>query len=136
MPEFSGSIVSPGLDAAVEVLARMAKDDRELRILRAQNAPMAVGYEQGTLTATLMRVIADAQSGSSTYSFLAVFFDEASGKGRYQIVPGQLPSAAGSGLPIPSGGSVIYIAGAVNIQQFKMIAETGQTLNYAWVLFV
>lgn len=137
MPDFSGSVSLPGLARLVQILEAFADGDARLRLLQAQNAPQAKVQVNVTVDDSTVVVIDAAQSGARDFAFLLVAFDENSGAGRYSIMDGVTPLADGSsGLPIVSGGGVVQVQGSANIKAFQMIAETGQSLNAAYVAFI
>jgi hypothetical protein len=94
----------------------------------------ALFYEQGNVVDTAITVVARVQAQAESYSIMIIQFSETSGRGRYQMT-GANPTAAGVGMPIISGGTQLTIRGVDNINNFKMIAETGQAMQYNALLF-
>lgn len=124
----------PGLAKLVAMLGAFVRDDKDLRLEQAKNAPQASYFGQQTVTSAAVFEIPEATSEAQGFSGAVIFLDAASGAGRYTI-HGTPPTAAGRGIPIPAGGAVIDIDGTVNVTRFKVIAETGQTLNLTYQLF-
>jgi hypothetical protein len=151
--ELFGKVFGPQLDAieshirrAVDVLIAFFKGDRELRAAQAANEPLAEGMQQGSNVngtdtisiptgsvqqQTPFTTFLDGQDTTAKkYSYIVVIIEGASGAGRYSLQKGNVPTQAGAGHSIPSGGTVLTIPGTVNIANFKMCPETGQTLTY------
>jgi len=130
-----GTLRSEVWDKILDVLQRFVEARADLRQEQSKNAPFPDVMVNGTVVATAVTVFSEAVSGQQTYSFAVVVFSEAAGAGRYSI-NGLAPKADGTvGIPIPSGFSTITIFGYRAIQSFQMIAETGQTLPFAYQLF-
>jgi len=131
------SVQIPGLAKLVAQIAALLRNDAEVRAEQANNAPQASDFDDQTATgitgATIYK-ITPALSGSKRYYQLVLTFNAASGSGRYRM-DGPAPQPA-VGIPIPSGGVVLTITGAANIQNFQMIAEAGQTLTFSRYLFI
>lgn len=127
---------APGLAKLAAQLALLLRQDAELRAQQANNAPQASAFDQpsGGVTGATEYNITEAQAASKNFYQLVITFDATSGSGRYRI-DGASPTPAGAGVGIPSGGVVLTITGANNIRNFKMVAETGQTLKFARYLF-
>lgn len=123
---FEPTIYSPGLEEIVRLLRLTAGDPSQ--------TDKAVFYEQATVGATSVVRIARVAAAAESFSILMITFSETSGRGRYQITGGE-PTAAGVGMPIISGGTTLIIKGVDNINNFRMIAETGQTMEYNALLF-
>lgn len=122
-------------DQILLVLQRFVEQRADLRQQQSRNAPVPDVMVNGTVTDAAITIFAEAKSGQQVYSFAVVVFSEAAGAGRYSV-NGLQPKADGTiGIPIPSGFSTITIIGYQSIQQFQMIAETGQTLPFAYQLF-
>lgn len=151
------SIHSAALAKLVEDLDLFVRSDVGLRLIQSGQAPQNVkawygntysGLAQGVLpnagnnfvggalsATTPFQPLADPNYQGSPYSYLLFITDENSGKFRYTI-DGTFPKADGSvGLPGYSGGAVVPVYGAGNIQNFRAIAEAAATVNYAAVLF-
>lgn len=128
-PVPGGMLPSAYVPALVEIieLLRLSAGD-------PSKTDKALFYEQGSVADTAVSVITRVASQAESYSVLIVQFSETSGRGRYQIT-GANPTAAGVGMPIISGGSQLTIRGVDNINNFKMIAETGQAMQYNALLF-
>lgn len=77
--------------------------------------------------------IADAQDESQDFSIAELTFTSGSGSARYSMT--RIPTAAGFGVPFAAGGGRITIRGTWNIRKFQIIAETGQTLSFTYVLY-
>jgi hypothetical protein len=116
----------PALIEIIELLKLNAGDPAK--------ADKALFYEQNTVADTAVVKLTRTQAQAENYSILIVTFSETSGRGRYQIT-GSDPTAAGVGMPIISGGSTLTIRGIDNINNFRMIAETGQAMQYNALLF-
>lgn len=123
---FEPTIYSPGLEEIVRLLRLTAGDPSQ--------TDKAVFYEQATVTAAAVVRISRVAAAAESFSILMITFSETSGRGRYQITGGE-PTAAGVGMPIISGGTTLIIKGVDNINNFKMVAETGQTMEYNALLF-
>lgn len=123
---FTGRMYAPGIDVIIELLKLLAGDPTTV--------DRALYYEQGTVTDTDVSTIQRVQSQAEEYSILLLQFSETSGRGRY-LITGANPSAAGVGMPIISGGTQLTIRGVDNINNFRMISETGQTMEYNALLF-
>jgi hypothetical protein len=94
----------------------------------------AIVYDQIAVTAAAIADIPRIAAGTEVWSVLYIKFSTPSGTGRY-LIDGGNPTAAGFGIPILAGGEQIIIRGVDNINNFKMIAETGQTMEANVVLF-
>lgn len=132
---------SQGLAKLVAQVAASLRSDADLRQIQGNNAQQAKAYDQPgvvagspAVTAAVIYAIAEAQGQVSYYS-MVLTFDTNSGSGRY-LMDGPTPTPAGFGVGIPAGGCVLTIIGANNIKNFKMVAETGQTLTFARYLFL
>lgn len=146
MEQFTGSAKVPALQALVEQLSLFVQDNWLLRKVQAKNTARAKYFYQGALTDTAntgaeaamfvggVLLIEPAQQSDQVFSYLYITTDDASGFGRYMI-DGTKPTPAGRGFQIIDQGAAILIAGHENIKGFRMIAETGQTLNYSINLF-
>ena len=124
--EFVPQAFSPGLIEVVELLRLIAGDPL--------STDRALYYEQGIVTDAAVRQISRTVSQSEVFSVLTVAFAGSSGAGRYQVT-GAFPTAAGVGMPILAGGYVLTIRGNDNINNFRMIAETGETMEFNALLF-
>jgi len=126
------TVEAPGLIQMIlqvlQYLWKLITNDKELRVQRSQNAPQILKENNVTVDSTAVFTIPGADSMQQTFTTLLVVTDEASGKGRYNV-SGRAPTAAGQGIPVPSGGTFIEVEGNVAIRQFAIIAESGQTLN-------
>jgi hypothetical protein len=123
----SGAVLySEGIVEIIEILKLLGGDPRTI--------DTSLFYEQGTVTAAAAVPILRVQSNADIYSILQIQFSQTSGRGRY-LTTGGLPSAAGFGMPILSGGTELIIRGAENINRFLMIAEAGETMEYNAQLF-
>ena len=125
-PGYTERLYAPALVEIVALLKLIAGDPTTV--------DQALVYEQGTVTDTVAVAIQRVQAQIENYSILIVAFSETSGRGRY-LPTGSSPTAAGVGMPILSGGAVIIVRGTDNINRFRMIAETGQTMEYNALLF-
>lgn len=144
MNEFSGQVSAPVLAKLAALLRSIAQLDAPLREIQSRNAPAGSYMGNGTpgdnsgtsatLTDAAIIDIPEARSGQETFYSCSVMFQSTAGSGRY-TVNGTPPKATGTGLPIPSGGGQLTISGMDNIRKFRMIAETGQTLNFVYQLF-
>lgn len=126
-------IFLPGLAKATDLLFKILSGDLNARILQAQNAPQLIAEVQGTLTPAVAVDVPLARNRTVAYSWLVIVFDSTAGSGRYSFANNQ--SAAGGGFEIPSGGGPLTVFGSEQIRNFKMIAETGQTLPFTYGLF-
>jgi hypothetical protein len=124
----------PGLATVTQLLYQLLAGTQVSRLLQAANAPQIVAENSGTLTDAAVVAITEAAQLTTAFSFLVVVFDEAAGTGRYSYI--KQPTAAGAGFQIAAGGGNLVIFGSQNIQRFKMIAETGQTLGYTYGLYL
>ncbi len=126
---------APGLAKLAAQMAAILRADVGLRRLQGGNAPQCKIFTQATLTANAIVLFSETQNQNVAYTSAIVMFQDTAGRGRFRI-DGGLPSAAGAGFPIPAGGGILPINGINNILNFKMIAETGNTLDFAYGLFV
>lgn len=94
----------------------------------------AIVYEQIAVTAADIFTVSRLRAGTEVWSILFIQFSTPSGTGRY-LITGSDPTAAGVGMPILAGGMQLTIRGVDNINNFKMIAETGQTMEANCLLF-
>lgn len=117
----------PGLARLVEFIRLFVQNDFSLRKVQAANAPRAIYGQPITVTDAAVFRLPQAVAENTAFSFMVVALDIASGSGRYTIDASN-PTAAGRGIEVPAGGSVIYIEGSDNIKNFGLIGETGQTL--------
>lgn len=122
----NGSLYAPALPEIIRLLELVAGDP--------STVDKAIAYEQSTVTDADVVGIERVADGSEGWSILMIQFAASSGAGRY-LTTGGFPSAAGFGMPIPAGGTIIIIRGVDNIVNFKMIAETGQTMISNALLF-
>jgi hypothetical protein len=125
---------APIVEQIAEYLWKWLNQDRELRLLQAQNAPAIAAESNATVTDAAAFSIPNTDNMQILYSTLIVATDEASGKGRY-LTSGRRPSALGQGAPLPSGGAIVKVRGNEQIRKFQLIGETGQTLNVWWALY-
>jgi hypothetical protein len=125
-PGFNGVVYAPGISEMIALLNLIAGDP--------QQVDKAIFFEQGTVVDTAVTVIGRVQARAENYSILQIQFSSTSGLGRW-LCTGADPSAAGFGMPILSGGAFLEIRGVDNIENFKMIAETGQTMQYNALLY-
>ena len=136
--DFNGFIQAPAIRKILDILTWFAQDSWDLRRQQALNAAR-VAYSSfgGTLTGSVVLNIPQAQASDQVFSFLVFTTDAGSGTGRYRI-DSQNPNVSTSppqGLPIFTGGYEITIQGHENIKGFRVMAESGQTLNYSYHLF-
>lgn len=145
------AFLSPNLQKRIEdatdVLIGFFKNDRDLRKAQAQNEAESDGFQQGSNNGTADTITFPVNASSlaqpysifqdgqdvtnKLYSYLVIEIEDTSGSGRHNAGDTSVtPTAAGVGHKIPAGGTEIVIPGTVNIKNFKMIAETGQTLSY------
>lgn len=127
---------SLGLYHVVSELAALLRQDAALRAIQSGNAlsPLAFDQPTGGITGATIYTVVEA-GPNATIAMLEITFDSTSGTGRYMI-NGQIPTAAGGGIFIPSGAGVLRVLGGQNIRNFRMIAETGQTLTFARMTWV
>jgi len=116
----------PGLNEIIRLLELQAGDPA--------TTDKAIVYEQVPVIDTVIAVISRLQAKTEVWSILYIQFSTASGTGRY-LIDGSDPTAAGRGVPILAGGSQLIIRGVDNINNFKMIAETGQVMQANCLLF-
>jgi hypothetical protein len=107
---------------------------KEVRLQQAANAAGIVKEANTTVDGTAVFTVPGTDNMQQAFSTLIIVTDETSGKGRY-LTSGRLPTAAGAGIPLPTGGAFAVITGNDQIRKFAVIAETGQTLNLWWGLF-
>ena len=155
-----GQVFGPQLDSiekaiieAKDVLVNFFRGDRKLHEAQSQNAEIADGFQQGSNNGTAdtitipnglsplaqpFSIFQDASDvNAKAYAYLIIEIDDTSGSGRHNAGDTSVtPTAGGVGHKIPAGGTEIVIPGSVNIKNFRMIAETGQTLNYTMQGFV
>jgi hypothetical protein len=125
---------APGVKQILVYLYAWLKNDRELRLLRSQNAA-APAYEQNvTVTDAAIYTIPGTSNLQQDFSMLIVMTDQASGKGRF-LTSGRRPTPTGQGSPFPSGGAIVPVRGNDQIRKFQLVAETGETLNVWWGLY-
>src|SRR5687767_12250712 len=122
------------LEAIVKWLQLVGEDPLSIRENRSRQAARVAAKLQGTMTDAAILTVPRASQGTEVYSFLIIIFETTAGSGRYWT-DGENPTAAGSGIQIPSGGAVIEIEGHEQIKNFKAIGETGQTLPFVWQLY-
>ena len=127
-------INAPGVKQIAGYLYAWLKNDRELRLLRSQNAAVAAYEQNATVTDAGVYTIPRTDNLQQDFAFLIVMSDQASGKGRF-LTSGRRPTATGQGAPFPSGGAIVPIRGNDQIRKFQIIAETGETLNLWWGLY-
>lgn len=132
-----GKIRAPILKLIVDEVAALLKNDAALRDIQSQNAQRACYGDQpaGGVTGTTIYVIVQAQSGAEHFYSLVITFGPTSGTGRYDLGAGLIATPAGDAVSIPAGGGVLTIIGHDNIRNFRMVAETGQTLLFSRYLF-
>lgn len=116
----------PGLNEIIRLLKLQAGDPATV--------DRAIAFEQGDVTDAAVERIDRLAADTEAWSILYIQFSQPSGTGRY-LITGTNPTAAGFGMPILSGGSQLIIRGVDNINNFRMIAETGQTMQYNALLF-
>lgn len=126
---------APGIAKLAAQMAALLRQDVDLRRTQGGNAPQCKIFTQGTLTAAAIVTFAEAQNQNVAYTSAIVMFQDTAARGRFRI-DGGLPAASGTGFPIPAGGGILPINGIGNILNFRMIAETGGTLDYAYGLFI
>lgn len=112
----------------------LLKNDKDLRLLQATNAPQIVREANQTVTDAAVFSIPFSDNQQQQFSALVVISDEASGKGRFSL-SNRAPSAGGNGAAFPSGGARIVIRGNDQIRKFQIIGETGATLNLWYALY-
>ena len=127
---------APGIAKLAGQIAALLRQDAALRTVQSQNALQAKGFDQpaGGVTGATVYSITEAQNGNVQFYQLVLTFDGTSGSGRYRI-DGPPPTPT-NGIGIPAAGVVLTITGAENIKAFKLIAEGGQTLQFARYLFL
>ncbi|HJR08434.1 MAG TPA: hypothetical protein VJ842_14325 [Pyrinomonadaceae bacterium] len=121
------------LTQGVGYLEKFVRDDQSLRVSQAANAPLAQGFQQGTIIDTALTVFTDAQ-GTRAYSFLIVLLEDTAGACRYTVDATQPTNTRGH--KAPAGGTVIEIPGAQNIKNFKIIAEAGASAAFTMQGFI
>jgi hypothetical protein len=136
--DFQGFINAPAVRKILEILEWFASDNWQLRRQQALNgSKVAYSSFGGTLTGSTVLSIPQAQQADQVFSYLVFTTDENSGKGRFRI-DSQNPNVSVSppeGIPIFSAGFETTISGHENIKGFRVMAESGATLNYSWQLF-
>lgn len=125
-PGYQGRLFAPGIGEIIELLKLTAGDPSK--------ADKAIAFEQGTVTDTAVSTVLRLAAQAEVWSILMIQFSEASGRGRF-LITGANPSAAGFGMPILSGGTLLTIKGVDNINNFRMIAETGQSMEFNALMF-
>lgn len=139
MAEQQYELDAPGLGKIAAAITSLVNQNAALRAVQAANAPQATAFDQqglqgvGGISGNTLYVILEAQAQNRAFSQLVMTFDAGSGAGRYRM-DGANPTAI-RGIPVPAGGVVLVITGRNNIEQFKLIAEAGQTLTFARYLF-
>ncbi len=126
---------SPGIAKLAAQLAAMLRMDVGLRRTQGGNAPQCKVFRQGTLGVVNIESFIEAANQNVSYTSAIVMFQDTSGRGRFRI-DGGLPAVTGIGFPIPAGGGILPVNGIGNILQFRMIAETGSTLDFSYGLFI
>lgn len=124
------------------------ENDRQLRSTQAKNEPIAAGFQQGVNTGTAETIsfplnttspsspfacFLAGQDENQVFAYIEIVIASTSGSGRHNGGDTSCPlgTIAGIGHEIPLGGTVITIPGTVNVRQFRMLADAGQTLNYS-----
>lgn len=135
--DIRGTIKAPILKLIADEVLALLKNDAALRDIQSQNAQRACYGDQpvGGVTGATIYQITQALAGSEHFYSLVITFGPTSGTGRYDLGSGLIATAAGDGVSIPAGGGVLTIIGHDNIRNFRMVAETGQTLLFARYLF-
>lgn len=133
MEPFSATLNSPGVQRIAELLEQLVAQDKNLRLLQAQNAPAARYLRAFNVAAGNVLTIAEAQSGAEVFTGVSIFFFSTSGSGSYSIMGGQVATAA-LGIEIPLGGAQIELQGMANIAAFTAIPVGGNLIG-AYVLF-
>jgi len=148
--EIIAKVVAPVIAKIYDAINLFVLDSWKLRKQQAMNAARAKYDHQGAITATGWTDTAaahpspatgigawfayEAQQEDQIFSSLLFTVDSTSGTGRY-FITGREPTPAGEGFEIQSAGFQILIQGHENIKAFRVIAESGQTLNYTASLF-
>jgi len=135
MAQVTGTLSGPLFETLLQLLRDLVGDPLKAREFKAKNAPYACYYDQptGGVTGNTIYLITQAQSGAEYYTEMLIVFEQTSGLGRYMVTADQISSTRG--IPIASGASYIRIEGHQNIRNFRLMAEAGQTLLFARVLF-
>lgn len=128
-----GTISGPFLDETIRLLKELLSQDLEFRELRAQNAPLAVYYDQQSITGATQYIIEQAQASDQYFTEMLIVFDQTSGLGRYMLTAERAQPTRG--FPIASGASFLSIVGQQNIRNFSLIAQAASTLVFSRVLF-
>jgi hypothetical protein len=129
----TGELSGPFLDQTLKLLQELLSQDLEFREKRAQNAPLAVNYDQQSIAAGVVYIIEQAQSSAEYFTELLVVFDQTSGLGRYMLTSQRAQPTLG--FPIASGASFLRVVGQQNIRNFSLTPQAGQTLVFSRILF-
>jgi len=129
----TGELSGPFLENTLRLLQELLSQDLEFREKRAVNAPLAVYYDQTTITGAVQYRIEQAQSNAEYFTEMLIVFDQTSGLGRYMLTSERAQPARG--FPIASGASFLRVVGQQNIKNFTLIAQAGETLVFSRVLF-
>ncbi len=148
--EIIAKVVAPALAKIYDAINLFVLDSWKLRKQQAMNTARAKYDHQGAITATGWTDTAasspspaagvgawfayEAQQEDQVFSALLFTTAATSGSGRY-FITGREPTPAGAGFQLQTAGFQILIQGHENIKAFRVIAETGQTLNYTASLF-
>jgi hypothetical protein len=135
--DFNGKILAPAIATISKLLDWFAKDNWELRKQQALNAARGNYFLSGTLTGATVLFIPQAQQSDQVFSFMLFVSDQNSGKGRYRVDSAD-PNVSVTppiGLPIFSGGYSFDLGGHENIKALRIMAESGETINYSIALF-
>lgn len=128
-------LISTGIEKLVQQLSLFVRGDAVLRMVQAANAPQCMYEGVGSVSSTAVTLIQQAQTSGQDYSVLVIQFTSAAQAG-YWACSGADPKADGTlGMSIAAGGAVLTIMGVTNIQNFKMIAATGNTMPFAYQLY-
>lgn len=135
--ELTGWVRAIALPTIIKILDLFVKDSWELRREQAKNAARSAYFTSGTLTGSTVLSIPQAQQSDQVFSFLLFVTDENSGKGRFRTdsIDPDVSVSPPIGLPIFNAGFEVLIRGHENIKGFRVMAESGATLNYTYELF-
>lgn len=134
MPDNRINLESDALAKLVQQLDVFIRDDAQLRLVQARNAPQCLFEGTDTVTATALYRIQQALTSGQDYTVLVIQFTSTAQAGRWGIAT--TPRADGTaGMQILAGGQSLQIYGVNNIKNFSMIAETGNTMPFSYQLY-
>jgi len=129
----STELKAPGLSAAIariiQLLTLAAGDPSQ-----AERA-VVIGNNISVVDTAFSLMTEAANNQQIAFSSALITFKAASGLGYFDVTGGT-PAADGSrGLEIAAGGGTLEIEGAENIRNFRVIAATGNTMTFSYLLF-